>query len=85
MTPLVLAIVLVVFLLASAFFVCAEYALVSVRKSRIEAKAKQGDVSAKRILVALENQAEYVSGIHTGITFVRIALGSVLAPPLLLF
>jgi CBS domain containing-hemolysin-like protein len=80
MTPVVLILVLVFFILASAFFVCAEYALVSVRRTRIEAKAKAGDPAAKRILVALDRQNDYVAGIQAGITFVGIGMGSVLEP-----
>ena len=77
--PLLLAVV-ALFVAASAFFVCAEYALVSVRRSKVESEAKQGKRSARWILAALDRQPEYVAGIQTGITLVSIALGSVLEP-----
>lgn len=47
---------LVVFLvLANGFFVASEFALVAVRKSRIEALAAEGDTAAKRLVRMLNN------------------------------
>lgn len=81
MSPLILALATLALVLASAFFVAAEYAVVGARKSRLEAQAKKGDAGAKRVLAALEHKSTYVAGIQTGITFVGIALGAFVEPP----
>lgn len=76
----VLVLVGLVFVLASAFFVAAEFALVGVRRSRVEANAKKGDPAAKRVLHALDRQSEFVAGVQIGITIVSIGMGSALEP-----
>ncbi|MBS1709572.1 MAG: HlyC/CorC family transporter [Armatimonadetes bacterium] len=81
MSPVVLALATLALVLASAFFVAAEYAVVGARKSRLEAQAKKGDAGAKRVLAALLHKSTYVAGIQTGITFVGIALGAFVEPP----
>jgi CBS domain containing-hemolysin-like protein len=48
----------VALLAANAFLVAAEYALISVRRSRIEQQIRQGDARAARVLPALEHLAE---------------------------
>lgn len=77
--PLIL-LVAVIFLTASAFFVFAEYVIVSARRSKWESEAKKGKRSAKLILEALDQQADYVAGIQTAITLIGIGMGSVLEP-----
>jgi len=81
MSPLALALATLALVLASAFFVAAEYAVIGARKSRLEAQAKKGDAGAKRVLAALQHKSTYVAGIQTGITFVGIALGAFVEPP----
>ncbi len=81
MNPVVLVFTTLVLVLISAFFVAAEYAVVGTRKSQMEAQAKRGDSTAKRIFAALQQQSSYVAGIQTGITFVSIGLGAVVEPP----
>ncbi|HEX5834936.1 MAG TPA: CNNM domain-containing protein, partial [Pyrinomonadaceae bacterium] len=67
---------LVVFLvLANGFFVASEFALVGVRKSRIETLAKGGDRRAKRLLPLLNNLNAYISATQLGITLASLALG----------
>jgi len=54
-----LSLIVVLALLAvNAFLVAAEYALISVRRSRIEQQIRQGDARAARVLPALEHLAE---------------------------
>lgn len=72
----------VVLFLGNAFFVAAEYALVGVRKSGIEAQAKKGGRAANLLLAALNDQSKYVAGIQTAITFLGIAIGALLEPAL---
>ena len=71
-----LNLVIVVFLvLANGFFVASEFALVGVRKSRIETLAKTGDARAKRLLPLLNNLNAYISATQLGITLASLALG----------
>src|SRR5688500_12666898 len=67
---------LVVFLvLANGFFVAAEFALVAVRRSRIDQLANEGDRSAKVVQRALTHLDRYISGTQLGITLASLALG----------
>lgn len=69
-----LALVLVLVLL-NAFFVAAEFALVAVRRSRIDQMAAEGDKSAKVVQRALSQLDRYISGTQLGITLASLALG----------
>jgi CBS domain containing-hemolysin-like protein len=69
----IFAIILLVF--ANGFFVAAEFALVGVRRSRIEALAADGDLRAKRLLGLLNNLNAYLSASQLGITLASLALG----------
>ncbi|RYG65451.1 DUF21 domain-containing protein, partial [bacterium] len=63
-------------LAGSAFFVSAEYALVSSRRARLETLARKGNATAKRLLPALDDLAPYVAGLQIGVTIVGIGMGS---------
>lgn len=67
-------------ILGNAFFVAAEYALVSSRKARIDALAKKGNRTAKRVQGALANVSNYVAGSQVAITMFGIGVGSVTEP-----
>ncbi|GIU82038.1 MAG: HlyC/CorC family transporter [Acidobacteria bacterium] len=71
-TNILLVILLV---LANAFFVASEFALVAVRKSRIESLAAEGKKSAKRLLEILNNLNAYISATQLGITIASLGLG----------
>ena len=60
---------------ANGFFVASEFALVAVRKSRIEAQAAEGDSSAVRLLGMLNNLNAYISATQLGITLSSLGLG----------
>lgn len=67
---------LVLFLvLLNAFFVAAEFALVAVRRSRIDQMAADGDRSAAVVQRALHQLDRYISGTQLGITLASLALG----------
>ncbi len=69
-------ILLVIFLvLANGFFVASEFALVAVRKSRIEAQAAEGSKAAIRLLAMLNNLNAYISATQLGITLSSLGLG----------
>ena len=77
----ILNILLVIFLvLANGFFVASEFALVSVRKSRIEALAADGKKAAVRLLAMLNNLNAYISATQLGITLSSLGLGWVGEP-----
>ena len=60
---------------ANGFFVASEFALVAVRKSRIEALAADGDKAANRLLGMLNNLNAYISATQLGITLSSLGLG----------
>jgi CBS domain containing-hemolysin-like protein len=61
--------------LANGFFVASEFALVGVRKSRIETLVSNGDRRAKRLLGQVNNLNAYISATQLGITLASLALG----------
>ena len=80
-TSTVFNFILVVFLvIANGFFVAAEFALVAVRKSRIEALVAEGQKSAERVLAILNNLNAYISATQLGITLSSLGLGWVGEP-----
>jgi CBS domain containing-hemolysin-like protein len=67
--------VVALLVLANALFVAAEFALVSARRTRIEAMIRRGDGKAKlarRAILALDR---YISGTQLGITLASLGLG----------
>ena len=74
------ALLTVLLLLGSAFFVSAEYALVSSRRGRIETLARKGNRTAKLLLPELDDLAPYVAGLQIGVTIVGIGMGSLAEP-----
>lgn len=64
-----------VLVLANGFFVASEFALVGVRRSRIQVLAANGDVRAQRLLTLLNNLNAYISATQLGITMASLALG----------
>ena len=79
MTALKLLVVLVLVSI-NGFFVAAEFALVGVRRSRIETMAASGSAAAKRLLSLLNNLNAYLSASQLGITLASLALGWVGEP-----
>ena len=64
----------------NGFFVAAEFAFVSVRRTRIETLAEEGNGSAKRLLEILSNLNQYLSAFQLGITLASLALGALGEP-----
>ena len=67
--------VVVALVLANGFFVASEFALVAVRRSRIESLAAEGNRAAKRVLGMLDNLNAYISATQLGITLSSLGLG----------
>jgi len=72
--------VVAVLVLANAFFVAAEYALVASRRTRIEAMIRRGDAKAKLARRALLTLDRSISGTQLGITLASLGLGWVGEP-----
>jgi CBS domain containing-hemolysin-like protein len=71
-----LYLLLVLFLvLANGFFVASEFALVGVRRSRVETLAASGSRNARRLLGLLDHLNAYISATQLGITMASLALG----------
>ncbi len=69
---------LVIFFLTllNGFFSLSEIALVSVKRSRIEHLAAQGNEKAKTVLKLLENPENFLSSVQVGITLIGIVAGA---------
>ena len=74
--------VAVVLLLGNAFFVGAEFALVSARRTQIEPRAEQGSRLARSALAAMEQVSLVMAGAQFGITACSLGLGAVAEPAL---
>ncbi|HEV7852016.1 MAG TPA: hemolysin family protein [Mycobacterium sp.] len=70
----------VALLAANAFFVGAEFALISARRDRLEALAEQGKRRAVTVIRAGQNLSVMLAGAQLGITICSILLGRVGEP-----
>jgi len=67
--------IVLVLVVVNAFFVAAEYALVRVRRTRMEALATQGSDLARVVLHGLDHLSRYIAGVQVGITLAGLASG----------
>ncbi|WP_100444681.1 hemolysin family protein [Glycomyces xiaoerkulensis] len=67
-------------LLGNAFFVGAEFALISARRTQIEPRAAAGGRAARFTLRALERVSLMMAGAQLGITMCSLGLGAVAEP-----
>jgi CBS domain containing-hemolysin-like protein len=65
----------ILLVLGNGFFVAAEFALVGVRRSRIQTLATSGNRRAQRLLGMLDQLDAYISATQFGITIASLALG----------
>jgi CBS domain containing-hemolysin-like protein len=72
--------VVLLLVLANSFFVAAEFALVAVRRTRIDELAQGGDRQARIVQSALDHLDRYIAGTQLGITLASLALGWVGEP-----
>ncbi|WP_340540614.1 hemolysin family protein [Nocardioides sp. GXZ039] len=78
-TALFVAVLLLGF---NAFFVGAEFALISARRSQIEPRAQAGSRMARTTLHAMEHVSLMMAGAQLGITICSVGLGAVGEPAL---
>ncbi|MES4889351.1 hemolysin family protein [Streptomyces sp. NPDC096012] len=67
-------------LVVNAFFVGAEFALISVRRSQVEPLAQEGDRRAKSVVWGLEHVSALLAAAQLGITLCTLVLGVVAEP-----
>ncbi len=80
-TPVSLLLV-VLLVLANGFFVAAEFALVSVRRTRIDQLVTEGRPRARGVQRALGHLDTYIAATQLGITMASLALGFIGEPAL---
>jgi CBS domain containing-hemolysin-like protein len=74
--------IVILLVLANAFFVAAEFALVGARRSKIDQMAGTGDRLAKAAQQAIKHLDRYISATQLGITLASLGLGWIGEPAL---
>jgi putative hemolysin len=72
--------VVLMLVLGNAFFVAAEYALVTARRSRLNELAEHGSLRARLALRIMDSPVRFIGTVQLGITGFSIALGAVGEP-----
>ena len=67
-------------ILANAFFVAAEFALVRIRKTRVQELVSDGNATAKIVKDAIEHIDDYISATQVGVTLASLGLGALGEP-----
>jgi CBS domain containing-hemolysin-like protein len=80
MSDLTAVAVAVALLAANAFFVGAEFALVSARRTQIEPRVAEGSAAARTTLRAMEQVSLVMAGAQLGITACSLGLGAIGEP-----
>lgn len=76
LSDILINIFIIVFLLfVNGFFVAAEFALVKVRKTRLEQLSNEGNSNAKKALKLVEETNKMLAAAQLGVTIASIALG----------
>ncbi len=80
MSDVLSLLVLVALLLGNAFFVAAEFALVTARPDQLEPRAAAGSARARKTIRAMRNVSAMMAGAQLGITLCSLGLGAVGEP-----
>ena len=80
MTIFLQIVVVLTLVLGNAFFVAAEYALVTARRSRLTELAERGSLRARLALRIMDSPVRFIGTVQLGITGFSIALGAVGEP-----
>ena len=65
-----------VLILLNGYFVAAEYALVTARRTRIQELAQQGSRSARAVLRIVGNPPRFIAAMQLGVTGTSLAIGA---------
>jgi len=68
--------IILILILLNGFFALSEIALVSVKRSRLEHLASQGNARARTVLNLLKNPEHFLSSVQVGITLIGIISGA---------
>jgi len=68
--------IILILILLNGFFALSEIALVSVKKSRLEHLASQGNKRAETVLLLLASPENFLSSVQVGITLIGIVAGA---------
>lgn len=85
MIELLSLVVAIVLVLICGLFVLAEFALVTVNRSKVETLAAKGDVQARLVLDALSTLSLQLSSAQVGITITNLAIGFLAEPAIASF
>jgi magnesium and cobalt exporter, CNNM family len=79
-SDLIRVILVLLIVLGNAFFVAAEYALVTARRSRLRGLAEKGSLRARIALRIMDSPVRFIGTVQLGITAFSIALGAIGEP-----
>ena len=85
MTAIIKIVGVAILIAANAFFVASEFALVSVRRTRLETRANNGSRSARAALRLLDKPTIFISAVQLGVTLASLALGWIGEPTIAMF
>src|SRR6201999_2562119 len=74
------AIMVALFILANSFFVAAEFALISVRETRMQQLLALGRPGARTVLQLKHNIDDFLPAVQFGVTLASLALGGIGEP-----
>jgi CBS domain containing-hemolysin-like protein len=74
-TVIINFVIVAILVALNAFFVCAEFSLVSARKQKIQSRADEGSKSAKAALRLLNDPTKFISAVQLGVTLASLGLG----------
>lgn len=69
-------IILIILTLLNGFFALSEISIISVKKSRVEQKARQGSKNARILLGLIQEPEGFLSAVQVGITLIGIVSGA---------
>src|SRR5580704_16779595 len=72
---LIRGIMVAFFILANSFFVAAEFALVSIRETRVQQLIAHGRPGARTVLQLKRSMDDFLPAVQLGVTLAALALG----------
>ena len=69
-------IIVLLLIICNGLFAMAEIAIVSIRKSKLQKEAAEGNTKAQAALELAKNPARFLSTVQIGITFIGIFAGA---------
>src|SRR6188472_296878 len=76
MTVLVELVAVVLLILLNAFFVAGEYALVTVRRTRVKELADEGSRTARSVMKITSDPPHFIAAMQLGVTLTSLAIGA---------